>query len=173
MRSEREPRKVEAMTTTTLETDDTKTMRRPGGPKLGGGRRKAVTISDQGMVSMDLLAEGRTLPLVIRPDVPGIGLLSWAERNRPLLEEKTLAHGAVLLRGFDISSVDEFERFIGLVSGGAMEYKSSWVSTFSASRIRPGRARMSTCRARSSGSRAGNSTFTTSTSGRNGSMLGV
>jgi hypothetical protein len=111
------------MTTTTLETDDTKTMRRPGGPKLGGGRRKAVTISDQGMVSMDLLAEGRTLPLVIRPDVPGIGLLSWAERNRPLLEEKTLAHGAVLLRGFDISSVDEFERFIGLVSGGAMEYK--------------------------------------------------
>jgi len=95
----------------------------PSMPTLGATRRKAVNLSDQGMVTMQLLQPDRSLPLLIQPAVPGVDLLAWTERNRDLVEEKVLQHGAVLFRGFDVGELPDFERFISIISGGAMEYR--------------------------------------------------
>jgi len=93
----------------------------------GAARRRAVGLSDQGMVTtgslQGSLESGRTLPLVIRPVVRGVDLIAWAERNRSLVESWVLEHGAVLFRGFETDTVGSLERFIEVVSGGAMEYR--------------------------------------------------
>jgi hypothetical protein len=95
----------------------------PSMMKPGGARRKAVNLSDQGLVTMADLEPGQSLPLLVQPAVQGVDLLGWAERNRELIEKKVLRHGGVLFRGFDVSEVDELERFIRIVSSGAMEYR--------------------------------------------------
>jgi alpha-ketoglutarate-dependent taurine dioxygenase len=95
----------------------------PSMTKLGAARRKSVNLSDEGMVTLQLLEPDRSMPLLVQPAVPGVDLLAWTERNRALVEEKVLLHGAVLFRGFDVPSVAGFERFISIVSGGAMEYR--------------------------------------------------
>jgi alpha-ketoglutarate-dependent taurine dioxygenase len=89
----------------------------------GTPRRKAVSLSDQGMVTMESLAPGQSLPLVVQPAIQGVDLIAWAERNRDLLEQQVLRHGGVLFRGFEVADLRQFERFIATVSGGAMEYR--------------------------------------------------
>jgi pimeloyl-ACP methyl ester carboxylesterase/alpha-ketoglutarate-dependent taurine dioxygenase len=55
------------------------------------------------------------LPLVIEP-APGdehrreASLLAWIGAHRPSLEERLVAHGALLLRGFDVDGAHGFER---------------------------------------------------------------
>lgn len=55
--------------------------------------------------------DGHDLPLVIEPAVADLELSDWAEDHTVLIEEKLLAHGAVLFRGFGVSGTAEFERF--------------------------------------------------------------
>ena len=95
----------------------------PTMPKLGVTRRKAVNLSDEGMMIMEDLRPGQSLPLLVLPAVQGVDLLAWAERNRGLIEQKVLRHGGILFRGFEVTELSQFERFISIVSGGAMEYR--------------------------------------------------
>jgi hypothetical protein len=55
---------------------------------------------------------GGRLPLVVSPrwETSLTFLCSWLETNRDFLDEMMLKYGAVLIRGFDVSSCREFER---------------------------------------------------------------
>lgn len=57
---------------------------------------------------------GGRLPLVVSPrwDSSLSFLCTWLEHNRPFLDEMMLKHGAVLIRGFEVSSSVEFEQAI-------------------------------------------------------------
>lgn len=91
-------------------------------PMPGAARRKAITVSEQTLVSERLWNPERSLPLVIEPTVTGIDLVDWAAQHRQMLEQKVLQHGAVLLRGFGVRTIEQFERAIASMSPGALEY---------------------------------------------------
>lgn len=57
---------------------------------------------------------GGRLPLVVSPrwETSVTFLCSWLEMNRSFLNDMMLKHGAVLIRGFDVSNCGEFERAI-------------------------------------------------------------
>ncbi len=94
----------------------------PPPPLPGAMRRKAITVSEQSLTSSRLWDARRPLPLVIEPAAAGVSLVDWARGRREELEQKLLAHGALLFRGFDIKTVEQFEQVIGALSPGALEY---------------------------------------------------
>ncbi|MGH9368872.1 MAG: TauD/TfdA family dioxygenase, partial [Thermoanaerobaculia bacterium] len=65
----------------------------------------------------------RTLPLVIRASDARIDLVSWATDNLSILEAALRKHGALLFRGFTVSGVAGFERFVFAMSGPLMGYQ--------------------------------------------------
>jgi alpha-ketoglutarate-dependent taurine dioxygenase len=89
----------------------------------GAFRRQPVSAASADWVEFSRLFPDRSLPLLVRPRIPGIDALAWGQANRELLERRLLEHGAILFRGFPLESVEQFERFIGVVSAGAVEYK--------------------------------------------------
>lgn len=91
-------------------------------PIAGGARRKAITVSAQSMVNEFLLDPERGLPWVIESVVPGLNLQAWAQEHREHIEQKVLAHGAVLFRNFGVASIDQFNEAINVLSPGALEY---------------------------------------------------
>jgi alpha-ketoglutarate-dependent taurine dioxygenase len=59
---------------------------------------------------------GASLPWVIRPTAPGLDGVAWAKAHQEAIEQELLAHGAILFRGFDIDSIQAFERFASAVT---------------------------------------------------------
>lgn len=91
--------------------------------KFAGIARKAVRVSETGLVKAAPLNEGTLLPLVIQPAVNGVSLISWARNNRDFIETNLLKHGGILFRKFTLQSPGEFEEFIAAVSGEVLEYR--------------------------------------------------
>ncbi len=79
--------------------------------KLGSIRRKGIDLKGLNPVSMEGLRPGETFPLVITPAADHTDLLDWAINDRQVIEAKLLEHGAILFRGFNIASSQEFEQF--------------------------------------------------------------
>ncbi|MGQ9367585.1 TauD/TfdA family dioxygenase [Azospirillum sp. ST 5-10] len=95
----------------------------PAIPKLSRGSRRGLSPAGGGrlVVVEPLFADG-TMPALCRPAVAGVSLVDWARENRAAVEETLLRHGAILFRGFDVAGIDEFNRIVDAVSGGALEY---------------------------------------------------
>jgi alpha-ketoglutarate-dependent taurine dioxygenase len=74
-------------------------------------KRRAVDLAQLRTISTGFLIPGMTLPLVVTPEAEDISLVEWADKNRKLIEDKLLDHGAILFRGFNLDSVREFESF--------------------------------------------------------------
>ena len=91
-------------------------------PAPGSVRRKAISLSEQTLVSERLWDAERPLPLVVEPRVAGVDLIDWTAQHREAMEQKLLHHGAILFRGFDIRSIEQFEKVIASLSTGALEY---------------------------------------------------
>lgn len=91
--------------------------------RLSAVRRKPVSVSQKELVKLELLRPESQLPVVARPTLRGVDLVTWAQDNQETVKAHLLKHGAVLFRGFIISEADEFERFIGAVSSKLLEYK--------------------------------------------------
>jgi alpha-ketoglutarate-dependent taurine dioxygenase len=90
---------------------------------LKSSGRKTVTLSQENMVKTGYLIESDTLPLVIQPSVEQLSLPAWAMNNTEFIERQLLKHGAILFRGFDVKSAEEFGAFIKSVSGELLEYR--------------------------------------------------
>jgi alpha-ketoglutarate-dependent taurine dioxygenase len=95
----------------------------PGLHKLPSIRRKSVSAAQEGWIKCARLDAGKGLPLVVQPAVDGVDLLTWAAGNQKFVEAELLTHGALLFRNFHVKSVSEFEKFIGVVSSGTIEYR--------------------------------------------------
>jgi len=70
--------------------------------------------SDDPFVSKTPLREkpDQLLPLLITPNRGGIDLPAWINENREQFEMDLLKYGGILFRGFDISTVEDFNRFM-------------------------------------------------------------
>jgi alpha-ketoglutarate-dependent taurine dioxygenase len=74
------------------------------------------------MVSTGYLQPDQPFPLVLRPNVENVNVVTWAGSNRPYIEAQLLKHGAILFRDFDVKSAANFELFLGATCGEAIEY---------------------------------------------------
>jgi alpha-ketoglutarate-dependent taurine dioxygenase len=74
-------------------------------------RQPSVSLSQIELVRSGQFAPDKPLPLVVEPNVRDIDLAGWAAAHPDFIEGALYKHGALLLRGFDIRSVAEFEQF--------------------------------------------------------------
>jgi alpha-ketoglutarate-dependent taurine dioxygenase len=84
--------------------------------------RRKVRLTPEALTRSYYLDDERKLPLVIEPCVGDLDLVAWAESHSDFIASELDRHGALLLRGFDITSVERFEQFIRATSGGALPY---------------------------------------------------
>jgi alpha-ketoglutarate-dependent taurine dioxygenase len=90
--------------------------------KLGRVERKAVTLGAESGIRTGLLTPGESLPLVVRPEVPGTALVAWAAGATDWIERKLTEHGSILFRGWDVGTLDEFRGFVTTTGGNPEKY---------------------------------------------------
>ena len=90
---------------------------KPSIKTLGTFQRKSVSVSQESLIETELLQQGRLLPLVVKPNVDGINLITWAQSNREFVEINLLKHGGILFRDWHMKSVAEFEQFSKAAAG--------------------------------------------------------
>jgi alpha-ketoglutarate-dependent taurine dioxygenase len=73
-------------------------------------------------VTLSYLRPGSPLPLIVRPADEELDLVEWATSNSSFIETYLLRNGAILFRGFGLSTVEEFEQLIEGVSGPLLDY---------------------------------------------------
>jgi alpha-ketoglutarate-dependent taurine dioxygenase len=96
-------------------------------PNCWAARRKAIqpraiNLSGEKLVKTSFLNEEKRLPLVVEPNVEGVDLFAWAEGHRQFLDESLLQYGAILFRGFGLTSQADFEKFLDSISLPLMHY---------------------------------------------------
>lgn len=84
--------------------------------------RHKVKLTPEALTRSYYLDDARKLPLVIEPCVSDLDPVAWAETHREFIATELAQHGALLLRGFDVTSVERFEQFIRVTSPGALPY---------------------------------------------------
>ena len=89
---------------------------------FGDGRR-AASVSQETMVTMQSLVPGSMLPLMARPAVVGVDLIAWAKNHRDDIHANLLRYGAILFRGFELRGPETFAEFIqATADGGLLAY---------------------------------------------------
>lgn len=92
-------------------------------PRLKGIRRKAISLSQEHLVTAEPLFRGKVLPLLVQPTVTGLSLVGWVEQQREWVQTRLLYHGAIVFRNFQVNGVTDFEQCVTALSGGALEYR--------------------------------------------------
>jgi alpha-ketoglutarate-dependent taurine dioxygenase len=97
----------------------------PAAEKIRPGSvgRKSLSVTQEGLVTVEPNGDGPGLPLVARPSVEGLDLVSWASSNREFIQTHLLKHGGILFRNFNIFSPELFEQFVIASSAGLLSYK--------------------------------------------------
>lgn len=85
--------------------------------------RKVVSVSRSEMVKTHLM-EPHGAPLVIEPAMAGVDLAAWAKDHRQQLEGWLGEHRALLMRGFEIGTLEAFQAVVAASSSGEpLQYK--------------------------------------------------
>lgn len=84
--------------------------------------RRAVRVTPRTMVQAGYFDPDRRFPLVLSPTIDALDLVAWVTANREDIERQLLKHGAVLFRGFDLRSPQQFGMFARAVSPELLEY---------------------------------------------------
>jgi alpha-ketoglutarate-dependent taurine dioxygenase len=95
---------------------------KPGINPPGLIKRKAMHLSSDVLIKERLLQADRSLPLLIEPAVEGLSLPQWVSTQRDFIRQRLQQHGGILFRGFNLSSVDEFELLLQSVAGDLLDY---------------------------------------------------
>lgn len=74
------------------------------------------------LIQTGLLESGNSVPLVIQPNGKEVKVAEWAASNREFVETQLVRHGAILFRGFEITTPDAFEQLCCAVSTELLEY---------------------------------------------------
>jgi len=91
-------------------------------PSFASQKKRRVSMASTGLVTMQAPGDGASLPVTIQPSTAGVDLFSWAAGERERIRGLLLQHGAILLRGFDVNTTSDFEKFIGIVSEQPLPY---------------------------------------------------
>lgn len=64
----------------------------------------------------------QVLPLLITPASPDTDLITWIKAHKEEFEQDLIKHGGILMRGFDIKSVADFNKFMGCFDTAPLPY---------------------------------------------------
>ena len=98
---------------------------RTGGASFEKFKREkpgGVKLSAESLVRQRTLSPDQPLPLVIEPVVAGLDLAAWGAQRREWIEGLLVEHGALLFRGFGLSTAEQFQQFAAAVSSELIEY---------------------------------------------------
>ncbi|WP_394836402.1 amino acid adenylation domain-containing protein [Pendulispora rubella] len=84
---------------------------------LPAGGLKSFKRATDAFITTRLAKPTETMPLVVEPARRDVDLAAWAQAERTFVEEKLLHHGALLFRGFGLTSVGDFENVARSVCG--------------------------------------------------------
>lgn len=85
-------------------------------------KRRAIALSQEGLIRESSLRPDAPLPLLVQPAMDGVNLIDWTRSNRKFLQAKLKSHGAILFRGFAIGTTDEFEQFMMALADELLDY---------------------------------------------------
>ena len=77
---------------------------------LGSVQRKAVDLAHFNPIRESQMAPDQLLPLIMEPAADQVDLADWALNNRDYIAQKLHKHGAILFRGFNLKTPQDFER---------------------------------------------------------------
>ena len=60
---------------------------------------KTFDMSSEALVRIEQIEPDAPLPLVVTPALPGVDLITWADNNLELIEQKLRLNGGLLFRG--------------------------------------------------------------------------
>jgi alpha-ketoglutarate-dependent taurine dioxygenase len=92
------------------------------GPFPRPPRRRAVRVSSAQLVAARPLAGDDGFGLAVVPEVEQLDALAWAAGSRAWVEDRLLAAGALLFRGFDLADAHAFRAFAAALSGPLLDY---------------------------------------------------
>jgi alpha-ketoglutarate-dependent taurine dioxygenase len=104
-----------------MNTEQESTERGPGLRAMGG--RKPVSVASHRLVRRSYLAGAEGFPLVLEPEVKGLEVEEWGRSARERLMRELEKHGAILLRGFGIEGVEEFEGLARAITPELLDYR--------------------------------------------------
>lgn len=85
-------------------------------------RRPRQAVASDSIVDEARLAPDRPFPPVLSPKVPGVELVEWARLNSEAVDTRVREHGGVLLRGFDVPSIESFHAVVSAIYPELAEY---------------------------------------------------
>lgn len=84
--------------------------------------RRPVDLNPDARYTVGYLPECASLPVLVQPTLDGTSLPGWVEQNRDLVAQHLRTTGAVLFRGFPVSTPPEFEASVKALSGELLDY---------------------------------------------------
>ena len=95
----------------------------PSLPAFGEQKRSLFKKrSPQSLVTILEPGQGESLPLTIQPAIDGDDVLAWAALEKAKLGSLLAKYGAILLRGFDISTALDFDAVVEKLSEKPLPY---------------------------------------------------
>lgn len=94
----------------------------PSFNKIKNRQRKVIHINRESLIKMGPYDGHQGLPYLIEPNHENLNPALWAASNRKEIESKLLKYGALLFRGFRISTVKEFGEFASALSPHLLDY---------------------------------------------------
>jgi alpha-ketoglutarate-dependent taurine dioxygenase len=91
-------------------------------PKIERQARRVFSATPASLASFERANGASSLPLICKPELPGVNLANWGAASRAEIVAKLLEHGAILFRGFDVKGVPDFAACVREISGGAVHY---------------------------------------------------
>jgi alpha-ketoglutarate-dependent taurine dioxygenase len=92
-------------------------------PWSAGARRKPISLQAEGLSKPEIWPDfGESLHVVVA-QTRGVRLVDWTASRPERLLELATRHGAVLLRGFALADVQDFEKCVENICGAALEYR--------------------------------------------------
>lgn len=90
--------------------------------KLNAIRRKPIQLETQKLIETSYFQPQQPSPLVLKPGLEGLNLLTWVKNNRDFVGEILSEYGAILWRNFYLKSILEFEQLLQEIWGDLLDY---------------------------------------------------
>lgn len=90
--------------------------------KFNRAKRQAIKLDQDSLVEISHLQPGKELPLLIKPALEGLNLLSWIQKNKDFIKRNISISGGILWRNFALKETEEFEQIIRELWGELLEY---------------------------------------------------
>jgi alpha-ketoglutarate-dependent taurine dioxygenase len=92
-------------------------------PRFGAVRRKPLSLRSEELTRRVVWPEFGESLCVIEAEAQGLRLADWTAGRAEEMQREATRCGAVLLRGFAVSDVQDFERCVDNLCGAALEYR--------------------------------------------------